>query len=90
MGKSMLPRHHGIALLRKLASDDSFRQRFEIDPARELAKLGIDVKTIEGLDASCCQSSKLDAKETYAKLLEDVDGEQFHVAMSMHVHQITI
>lgn len=90
MGKIMLPQNDGIQLMRKLASDDAFRQRFEDDPVSALGELGVDPQTIKGLDASCCRSGKLASKESYAKLLDNVDGELFHVAMSMHVHQIRI
>jgi putative modified peptide len=85
MSNTLLPRDQGEALMRKLAGDDAFRQRFQDDPASALAEIGIDPSTV---DAGCCKPRKLAAKEVFAGLLKDMQGDEFTAAMSMHVHKL--
>jgi putative modified peptide len=90
MSKTMLPSEKGVELMRKLATDDAFRARFEADPVSALAEVGVDQNSLSGLDATCAQRKTLASKETFAEMLKDVDSVQFHAAMSMQVQQLKI
>lgn len=90
MKKAMLPGDDGIVLMRRLATDDAFRDRFEADPASAMTEAGVSRSAIDNLDASCCQKIELAPKAHFAKLLDDVDSDLFQVAMSMHVQKLKI
>ena len=67
-----LSREHSLALLRKLATDDDFRSRYEQKPAAALAELGVPLQTIVNLKAACLASAALAEKgrfiQAYAEL----------------------
>jgi putative modified peptide len=85
-----LTRDQGLALLRKLAADDAFRAAFEKDPAGALEGIGVPAGALESLDSKCLEQRTLATKQTFEKLLSDVDSEEFQLAMSMHVHALKI
>ncbi len=58
-----LSKQQGLALLAKLASDDAFRTRFEINPAQALAELGVHQEVILGLRPSCVVPRRLASKD---------------------------
>jgi putative modified peptide len=60
-----LSREHSLALLRKLATDDDFRSRYEQKPAAALAELGVPLETIVNLKASCLASTSLADKKHF-------------------------
>jgi putative modified peptide len=90
MTGTTLPDDQGRALLRKLATDDDFRARFEIDPASALLELGVDAADIAALSKSCCQPRPLAEKSAFADLLEQVDSAQFNAAMAMNVPRMRL
>lgn len=65
MADSKLSREHSLALLHKLANDDSFRSRYEQKPAAALADLGVPLDTIVNLKASCLAPATLASKEHF-------------------------
>lgn len=82
-----LPQEQGTELIRRLARDDGFRDRFEKDPAAAMAELGIAADVIDSLDSKCLASKNLAPKEAFAALLDDVNGEAFQSAMEMQTPQ---
>lgn len=85
-----LTREQGIALLGKLAHDDAFRASFESDPAAAMAGIGIPQQTLQALGSECLQPRTLAPKAVFEALLANIDGEEFQLAMSMHVHTLNI
>jgi len=84
-----LPTEQGVALIKRLASDDGFRDRFQADPVSAMAEVGIDTVVCKSLKRSCCEArDELAPKEDYAALLEDIDGSAFAAAMEFKTPQI--
>lgn len=78
MADSKLSREHSLALLHKLATEDSFRNRFEQKPAAALAEVGVPPETVANFMASCVTSGQLASKEKFAaarKKLLDASAE---------------
>jgi putative modified peptide len=63
MADTALTKEQGLALLTKLAKDDTFRARFEAKPAHALFELGIPAELIVRLPAKCLCERKLASKE---------------------------
>jgi putative modified peptide len=83
-----LPTEQGVVLIKRLATDDAFRARFEKDPATAMAEAGVDPDVCERLKRSCCEAKPLAPKEAYASLLEDIGGTAFMAAMEFQTPQI--
>lgn len=83
-----LPTEQGVALIKRLASDDGFRDRFQADPVSAMAEVGIDPGVCKSLDQSCCAPRDIASKEAFAALLEDIDGSAFAAAMEFKTPQI--
>lgn len=90
MAKTSLPKDQGMSLLRKLATDDGFRTRFEADPRSAMLEVGISPETISELKASCCDSKKIADKTAFEKLLAEMESEATIAAMSMHTPNIKL
>jgi len=80
-----LPEEQGIALIRRLADDDAFRDRFSKDPAAAMRELGVSDTVIDTLDRKCLEPPTLAPKKAFAALLDDIEGEAFQAAMRMQV-----
>lgn len=85
-----LPHEHGVGLIRRLASDDAFRERFETDPATAMAELGISAQVIDALEIKCLLARRLAPKQAFAKLLDDIGGAAMEAAMDMQVPQAAL
>jgi len=90
MTGTTLPNDQGNELLRRLATDDDFRTRFEADPAAALVELGVDTSTVAGLAEKCCTARPLAAKADFAALVKQADTSQFTAAMAMNVPTMAI
>lgn len=87
---SALTPEQGVALFKRLASDDGFRSRFEADPPAAMAEAGIDPKLCESLSAKCCQARTIAPKQAFAALVEDLEGEEFQQALEMETPKVSI
>jgi len=67
MADSKLSREHSLALLHRLATDDSYRSRYEQKPAAALAELGVPHETIVSLMATCQVTGSLVDKAKFAE-----------------------
>lgn len=83
-----LPIEQGVVLIKRLATDDEFRARFEKDPTAAMVEAGVDPGVCETLKASCCEVKPLAPKEDYAALLDDIGGTAFLAAMEFKTPQI--
>lgn len=90
MADSTLTKDQGITLLRKLSTDDAFRDLFETKPAKALHDAGIPSETIVNLSASCLYPGKLASKEELAQILEKLDEETFASALKMIIPTIKL
>ena len=90
MTGTTLPEDQGRNLLRKLATDDDFRARFEADPESALRESGVDAAAVADLSRSCCQPRKLADKAAFTELLAQVDTAQFNAAMAMNVPRLQL
>jgi putative modified peptide len=90
MADSTLSKDEGIALLRKLSTDDGFRELFENKPAKALHEAGIQSDTIVNLRAACLCPGKLASKEELAQVLERMGEQTFASALKMIVPSIKL
>lgn len=70
MPDSKLSREHSLALLQKLATDDAFRNRYEVNPATALAEVGVPQDVIDALHAASKSPLRLAPKTAFAAALE--------------------
>lgn len=89
MSTSLTP-EQGVALFKRLASDDDFRARFEADPPAAMAQVGIDPKLCETLSSKCCQPQRIAGKEEFAALVADIESTEFALALEMEVPKVSI
>lgn len=82
-----LPQEQGFELIRRLASDDGFRDRFESDPATAMSELGISADVIASLESKCRLARTLAPKEAFTSLLNDVNDEAILALMRMQTPQ---
>lgn len=85
-----LPEEQGIALIRRLADDDAFRDRFSKDPAAALRELGVSDTVIKSLDSKCVEARALAPKDDFAALLDDINGEALQAAMRMQTPEVRL
>ncbi|HQX34688.1 MAG: NHLP-related RiPP peptide [Xanthomonadales bacterium] len=90
MTDSTLTRDQGVALLRKLSTDDAFRELFESKPAKALHEAGIPSDTIVNLNAACLCPGKLASKEALAQVLGQLDEQTFASALKMIIPSINL
>lgn len=83
-----LPTEQGVALIKRLATDDGFRDRYQKDPVSAMAEVGIDPGVCKSLQQSCCTAREIASKEAFAALLEDIGGAAFAAAMEFNTPQI--
>lgn len=84
-----LPTEQGVALIKRLATDDDFRDRFRKDPPSAMEEVGVDPDLCKSLHRSCCApKDDLAPKQAYADLLDDISGAQFAAAMEFKAPQV--
>ncbi len=83
MSNPRLAKEHELQLLKKLATDDDYRARFEKDPVGALKELGASDSDLAAIDPENLKPGKLADKatlaSTYEKLLEK--GVSDHVCL---------
>lgn len=72
MQNGKLTRDESIALLKKLSSDDAFREAFTKDPADALKEIGIGSGDLAALPPSALAPEPLPSKEQFQQALQDV------------------
>ncbi|MBE5316453.1 MAG: NHLP-related RiPP peptide [Xanthomonadales bacterium] len=83
-----LPQEAGLSLLKRLASDDAFRARFEKNPQAALEEVGVPQGVIAELKSACLAPRALADKGVFEALAGDVATAQYREAMSMFVPTI--
>lgn len=83
-----LPQEAGLSLLKRLASDDAYRARFEKNPQAALEEVGVPQGVIAELKSACLAPRALADKGVFEALAKDVAAEQFKDAMLMIVPTI--
>lgn len=90
MNKQRLAKEHELQLLKKLATDDDYRARFEKDPAGALKELGASDSDLAAIDPENLKPGKLSDKATIKKTYETLDRANVtdHVCMIMPLMRI--
>jgi putative modified peptide len=65
MSDAVLTTEQSRKLIHELATNDSFRERFEEKPAAALVELGIPFHVVVNLNACCLIPRKLGSKEVF-------------------------
>ncbi len=73
MTDATLTEGQALALLRKLATDDDFRKRFQAKPATALVEIGVPPETIVHFAAKCLGPCRIAPKDTFANAVEKLD-----------------
>lgn len=90
MADSSLSTEQGTTLLRKLSTDDAFRDLFETKPAKALHEAGIPSETIVDLSPACLCPRKLTSKEELGRILEKLEAQTFASALKMIIPSIKL
>jgi putative modified peptide len=90
MTDSNLTKEQGIALLRRLSTDDSFRELFETKPAKALHDAGVGVETIINLNARCLCKGKLASKKELAEVLDKLEEQTFANSLKMVIPSVKL
>lgn len=85
MAKPTVSKHHMLGLLKKLASDDGFRARFEKDPKSALTEAGIPAAIVSALPAEQLQPGKLADKRVFETEHQRVTNDLAEECMCMIV-----
>lgn len=83
-----LPQEAGLSLLKRLASDDAFRARFEKNPQAALEEVGVPQGVIGELKSACLAPRALADKGVFEALVASAAGDPFTAAMGMVVPTI--
>jgi putative modified peptide len=78
----------GEVLIRRLATDDGFRARFQLNAPECLREIGVPNAMLADFPSRCLMPPCLASKEAFASLLDDVGGEDFRLAMSFAVAKV--
>lgn len=90
MTDSTLTKDQALTLLRRLGSDDAFRELFESKPAKALSETGIPADTIVNLNSICLCPAKLTSKAEFQKIAETLDAEAINSAMTMVIPKMKL
>lgn len=90
MTDSTLSKEQGVALLRKLSTDDNFRELFETKPAKALHEAGVPPETIVNLSALCLCPGKLASKQELGQVLEKLEEDTFASALKMVIPSVKL
>lgn len=85
MGECELTAAQAEALLKRVATDDTFRALFQAAPAKALSVLGIPDDVIINLPAACLIPKTLASKATLDDLLKKYHEVTVNAAMGMNV-----
>lgn len=90
MTDSTLTEAQALALLRRLATDDDFRKRFQTKPAKALAEIGVPLATIVDLDCKCLRRCKLVGKSKLQAAVDLLDRAVITRTMAMRPPQLKL
>lgn len=88
MTDTTLTKDQAAVLLRRLATDDSFRTLFETKPAQALVEAGVSADAVAKLEAKCLSPRKLASKQEYESASKVLDDSLISHAMAMNVPQL--
>jgi putative modified peptide len=83
-----ISREQGLALMARLADDDAFRARYEVDPRACLREIGVSETTLQNLRVICFWPRALAPKAAFQALLDDVEGQAFAQALEFRVPKV--
>jgi putative modified peptide len=72
-----------VMLMRKLATDDSFRASFEAKPAKALHDMGVPAEQIVNFNTWCHLPVRLVGKEQFQNAVDRMDERVIKLAMGM-------
>ncbi|MBX3726457.1 MAG: NHLP-related RiPP peptide [Xanthomonadales bacterium] len=78
----------GLVLMARLADDDAFRARYEVDPRACLREIGVSETTLHSLRMICFWPRALAPKAAFQALLDDVEGQAFAQALEFRVPKV--
>jgi len=83
MSDAVLTNEQTLKLMRELATNDGFRQRYEEKPAAALLEIGVPATTIANLPAACLASGKLEPPSAFKAAEQALMKDGFGTAASM-------
>lgn len=78
----------GRALMARLADDDTFRARYEVDPRACLREIGVPEATLQNLRVICFWPRALAPKAAFQALVDEMDSEAFAQALEFRIPKI--
>lgn len=86
MSDAVLTNDQTLKLLRELATNHGFRQRYEEKPAAALLEIGVPATTIANLPAACLAPQKLAQDQSaFDEALREMTNNKFVTAQSMAI-----
>ncbi|MBE5316464.1 MAG: NHLP-related RiPP peptide [Xanthomonadales bacterium] len=80
----------GESLIRRLAGDDDFRALFARNPIEGLRQIGLSPQQMMQLSPRCLSPQEAAPKAVFEKILSDIGGESFRLAMSFSIHHLKV
>lgn len=90
MANAKLSREHAIALLHKLATDQSFRDHFEKDPSAALGQMGVPEDVIANLRPESVRPAKLAPPGEFHRAWRQLADESAEARLSMIVPHLRL
>lgn len=90
MANAKLSREHAIALLHKLATDESFRDLFEKDPSTALSQMGVPGEIIANLRPESLTPAKLASPNEFHKAWRQLAEASAEARLSMIVPHLRL
>lgn len=90
MTDSKLTEEQAITLLKKLATDDDFRNLFENKPALALTEMGVSADVVVRLKSECLAKIKLASKEEFLTIVEKLEHSVLTTTMTMWIPQMKL
>jgi putative modified peptide len=90
MSDAVLTNEQSIKLLRELATNKGFRERFEEKPAAALVEIGIPHETVINLKAACLAPMKLADSKVFQRALEEHVHNAAQLCLSMVTPQLRL
>ena len=90
MSDTTLTNDQAAALVKRLGSDDAFRELFEAKPAKALRSLGVDAETIVNLNPVCLVPAKLADKTAFVSASGQLNESVVASAMAMNTPKLKL
>ncbi|MEO7935764.1 MAG: NHLP-related RiPP peptide, partial [Dokdonella sp.] len=90
MSDTTLTNDQAAALVKRLGSDDAFRELFESKPAMALRSIGVDAETIVNLNPACLTPAKLADKSAFVSASGQLNESVVASAMAMNTPKLNL